>query len=114
MCVRSSLASDFEPERSPKTRALAEEALLRLLAALGDQDIDLVVLGGLVPEILTRGQAETIPGTSAQRTSTSTSPSASTRTGISAHSSGRSRRSAPHWTRRSTAGAGRFASAAHT
>jgi len=61
MCVRSSLASDFEPERSPKTRALAEEALLRLLAALGDQDIDLVVLGGLVPEILTRGQAETIP-----------------------------------------------------
>jgi hypothetical protein len=55
------LASDFEPERSPAARALAEGALLRLLAALEGEDIDLVVLGGLVPEILTRGQAETVP-----------------------------------------------------
>jgi hypothetical protein len=39
------LASDLETQRSPETRALAEEALLRLLAALGDQEIDLVVLG---------------------------------------------------------------------
>jgi len=55
------LASDFELERSPAARALAEGALLRLLAALEGQDIDLVVLGGLVPEILTRGQAEAVP-----------------------------------------------------
>lgn len=61
MCVRSSLASDFVPERSREARALAEEALLRLLAALEGQDIHLVVLGGLVPEILTRGQGETVP-----------------------------------------------------
>lgn len=56
------MASDFEPERSPEARALAEEALLRLLVALEGQDVELVVLGGLVPEILTRGQAETVPG----------------------------------------------------
>jgi hypothetical protein len=49
------LASDFELERSPEARALAEEALLRLLATLGDQDVQLVVLGGLVPEVLTQG-----------------------------------------------------------
>ncbi len=55
------MASDVEPERSPAARALAEAALLRLLAALEGKDIDLVVLGGLVPEILTRGQAETVP-----------------------------------------------------
>jgi hypothetical protein len=55
------LASDFEPERSSEARALAEEALLRLLVALAGQEVELVVLGGLVPEILTRGQAETVP-----------------------------------------------------
>jgi len=55
------LASDFEPERSPEARALAEQALLRLLLALEGNDVELVVLGGLVPEILTRGQAELIP-----------------------------------------------------
>lgn len=49
------------PARSRETRALAEEALLRLLAALEGQDLHLVVLGGLVPEILTRGQGETVP-----------------------------------------------------
>lgn len=58
------MASDFALERSPEARALAEEALLRLLVALEDQDVDvvvLVVLGGLVPEILTRGQAQSVP-----------------------------------------------------
>jgi hypothetical protein len=55
------LASDFEPERSPEARALAEQALFRLLVALEGSDVGLVVLGGLVPEILTRGQAELIP-----------------------------------------------------
>ena len=49
------------PERSSETRALAEAALLRLLLALEDRDIALVVLGGLVPEILTRGQGESVP-----------------------------------------------------
>jgi hypothetical protein len=58
------LASDFATERSPEARALAEEALLRLLVALGGHHadvLDLVVLGGLVPEILTRGQAQSVP-----------------------------------------------------
>lgn len=55
------MASDFELERSPEARALAEEALLRLLVALEGPDIDLIVLGGLVPEILTRGQDEAFP-----------------------------------------------------
>lgn len=55
------MASDFEPERSPEARALAEEALLRLLVALEGEDVELVVLGGLVPEILTRGQADAVP-----------------------------------------------------
>jgi len=58
---KNSLASDFEPERSPEARALAEEALLRLLVALEGKDVELVVLGGLVPEILTRGQGEAVP-----------------------------------------------------
>lgn len=55
------MASDIVPERSSETRALAEAALLRLLVALENQDIALVVLGGLVPEILTRGQGESVP-----------------------------------------------------
>jgi hypothetical protein len=55
------LVSDFEPERSPAARVLAEEALLRLLVALEGADLELVVLGGLVPEILTRDQGEAVP-----------------------------------------------------
>ncbi len=54
--------SDFELERSPEARALAEEALVRLLEALEGQALDLVVLGGLVPELLTGGQADQTPG----------------------------------------------------
>lgn len=45
--------SDFELERSPEARELAEDALFQLLGALGAHDLNLVVLGGLVPELLT-------------------------------------------------------------
>lgn len=48
-------------ERSPAARFLAEKALLRLLVALGDHDIPIVVLGGLVPEVLTRDQQPPAP-----------------------------------------------------
>ncbi len=53
--------SDFELERSPQARALAEDALVRLLDALGDHELDLVVLGGLVPELLTRSEGDESP-----------------------------------------------------
>lgn len=43
-------------ERSPEARRLAETALAWLLAELGGEDLFIVVLGGLVPELLTRGQ----------------------------------------------------------
>lgn len=54
--------SDFELERSPEARDLAEDALVRLLDALEDHRLDLVVLGGLVPELLTGGQDDQTPG----------------------------------------------------
>jgi hypothetical protein len=54
--------SDFELERSPEARALAEDALVRLLDALEAGELDLVVLGGLVPELLTGGQGDQTPG----------------------------------------------------
>lgn len=50
-----------ELERSPETRLLAEQALVRLLHGLGDGDVEIVVLGGLVPEILTQGQDPPAP-----------------------------------------------------
>jgi hypothetical protein len=53
--------SDFELERSPEARALAEDALARLLDALEGHELDLVVLGGLVPELLTSGQGDETP-----------------------------------------------------
>jgi hypothetical protein len=53
--------SDFELERSPEARALAEDALFRLLDALKDHELNLVVLGGLVPELLTAGQGDDTP-----------------------------------------------------
>jgi hypothetical protein len=53
--------SDFELERSPEARRLAEDALFRLLDALEGHELSLVVLGGLVPELLTGGQGEDIP-----------------------------------------------------
>lgn len=42
----------MDERRSRETRARAELALVRLLHALGDEDVFLVVLGGLVPEVL--------------------------------------------------------------
>lgn len=43
--------------RSRETRARAELALVRLLHALGDEDVFIVVLGGLVPEVLASDEA---------------------------------------------------------
>lgn len=43
--------------RSREARARAELALVRLMHALGDEDVFLVVLGGLVPEVLASGEA---------------------------------------------------------
>jgi len=47
----------MDEQRSRETRARAETALVRLLHALGDEDVFLVVLGGLVPEVLTGDEA---------------------------------------------------------
>lgn len=55
------MTSDYEPKRSPKARRLAELALGRLVLELGADDVPFVVLGGLVPEILTRGQDPPAP-----------------------------------------------------
>lgn len=48
-------------ERSPRARQLAERALLHLIGALKDHDVPIVVLGGLVPEVLTRDQEPPAP-----------------------------------------------------
>jgi hypothetical protein len=53
--------SDVKLERSPEARALAEQALAWLLHSLDGDDVEIVVLGGLVPEILTRGQDPPVP-----------------------------------------------------
>lgn len=53
--------SDFDLERSPEARELAVSALVRLLDALEGHELDLVVLGGLVPELLTGGQEHETP-----------------------------------------------------
>lgn len=42
----------MDEQRSREARARAELALVRLLHELGDEDVFLVVLGGLVPEVL--------------------------------------------------------------
>lgn len=47
----------MDEQRSRATRARAETALVRLLHALGDGDVFLVVLGGLVPEVLASDEA---------------------------------------------------------
>lgn len=54
--------SDFELERSPEARELAEDALVRLIDALAGHELDLVVLGGLVPELLTASEEFDTPG----------------------------------------------------
>lgn len=55
------MGTDFSAERSASARHLAETALVWLLDALKGHDIHLVVLGGLVPEVLTRGQEPPAP-----------------------------------------------------
>jgi hypothetical protein len=48
-------------QRSRRARARAELALVRLLHALGDEDVFLVVLGGLVPGVLVRDDDPLVP-----------------------------------------------------
>ena len=48
------MASDFEPERSPAARALAEQALVWLVHELREATLPIIVIGGLVPEVLAR------------------------------------------------------------
>jgi hypothetical protein len=50
-----------DEERSRETRARAETALVRLLHELRDDEPFLIVLGGLVPDVLTRDAAGIIP-----------------------------------------------------
>ncbi|HZK16174.1 MAG TPA: hypothetical protein VFC52_06270 [Solirubrobacterales bacterium] len=45
----------MDEQRSRETRARAETALVRLLHALGGEDVFLVVLGGLVPAARSTG-----------------------------------------------------------
>jgi len=52
---------DTEPERGPAARRRSEAALVALVHELGDFDPPLIVLGGLVPDILTRGQDIPVP-----------------------------------------------------
>jgi hypothetical protein len=53
--------SHVEDARSPDARQLAERALAGLLHRLDGEDAEIVVLGGLVPEMLTRGQDPPAP-----------------------------------------------------
>lgn len=53
--------TEVELERSPEARKLAEQALAGLLHGLDGRDVEIIVLGGLVPEILTRGQEPPVP-----------------------------------------------------
>lgn len=55
------MSSEFELERSPAARALAEQALIWLLYELRDQELPIIVLGGLVPEILARDAETSAP-----------------------------------------------------
>lgn len=50
-----------EEQRSAEARARAERALVRLLHQLRDEKPFLIVLGGLVPEVLTRDHQRVIP-----------------------------------------------------
>ena len=56
-CGRLSL----DTERSRAARALAQDALVNLLHELGDVEPPMILLGGLVPEILTSGQKPPVP-----------------------------------------------------
>lgn len=55
------MADDDLIVRSPESRRLAERALVWLLDALRNTDIEIVLLGGLVPEYLTRDQVPPVP-----------------------------------------------------
>ena len=46
--------TDFELERSPAARVLAEKALVWLAHELHDAELPIIVVGGLVPEVLAR------------------------------------------------------------
>ena len=46
----------IDDERSPAARARAERALCTLAAHIADDNVPLIVLGGLMPEILTQGR----------------------------------------------------------
>lgn len=46
----------IDEERSPAARARAERALCKLAAHIADDSVPLIVLGGLLPEILTEGR----------------------------------------------------------
>lgn len=50
-----------ELERSPEARELAERALVNLLHGFEEIETEIVVLGGLVPEVLTSGQDPPAP-----------------------------------------------------
>ncbi len=50
----------MDSERSRDARALAEAALAELAHELRDHDPPLIVIGGLVPDVLTRDQAEEV------------------------------------------------------
>ena len=48
------MTSEFELERSPAARVLAERALIWLVHELRDAELPIIVIGGLVPEVLAR------------------------------------------------------------
>jgi hypothetical protein len=51
----------LDTERSRAARALAQDALVNLFHELGDVEPPMILLGGLVPEILTSGQTPPVP-----------------------------------------------------
>jgi hypothetical protein len=53
--------AEIELERSPAARELAERALVSLLHGLDRPETEIIVLGGLVPEVLTSGQDPPAP-----------------------------------------------------
>lgn len=54
-------SSERDLDRSAQARRLAEAALEHLVTAFEGNEVPIVVLGGLVPEILTRGQEPPVP-----------------------------------------------------
>lgn len=82
--------SDADERRSAQARALAERALVLLMTEIGDDDVPLIVLGSLVPEVLTRDTGAGTRSTSEQRTSMSCCSRTSMQGRISAASSARS------------------------